>query len=43
MPSQLERLKELLPPLEAKFGPDNPSVQGLKMQIASLDARRQSR
>ena len=25
MPSQLERLKELLPPLEAKFGPDTQS------------------
>ena len=40
MASQLERLKELLPPLEAKFGKDNPSVQGLKMQIASLEKPR---
>ena len=37
MPSQLELLKESLPPLEAKFGPDNPFVQGLKAQIASFE------
>lgn len=37
MPSQLELLKESLPPLEAKFGPDNPFVQGLKAQIAKLE------
>lgn len=40
MPSQLELLKESLPPLEAKFGPDNPFVQGLKAQIAKLEKPR---
>ena len=37
MPSQLELLKESLPPLEAKFGSDNPFVRGLKAQIASYE------
>ena len=40
MPSQLEMLKEDLPALEAKYGPANPFVQGLKMQIASLEKPR---
>lgn len=34
MPSQLEILKKDLAELEPEFGPDNPFVKGLKMQIA---------
>jgi hypothetical protein len=41
MPSQLEYLKESLARLEAKpGGSDNPFVQGLRMQIASLEKPR---
>ena len=32
--SQLELLKAKLPKLEAEFGPANPYVKGLKMQLA---------
>jgi len=35
MLSQLELLKEALQEQEAKFGPGNPFVQGLEVQIAS--------
>ena len=35
--SQLDLLKAKLPALEAEFGPANPYVHGLKMQIASLE------
>lgn len=34
MPSQLELLKKALVESEARSGPGNPFVQGLKMQIA---------
>jgi len=37
MPSQLELSKAKLPELEAKFGPGNPYVQGLRAQIASYE------
>ena len=40
MGSQLEELKESLALLEPEFGSDNPFVQGLKMQIASLEKPR---
>ncbi len=40
MPSQLEWLKKEVVRLEAKFGPDNPFVQGLKAQIASYEKPR---
>jgi len=40
MASQLELLKAKLPRLEAKFGPENPFVQGLKMQIATFEKPR---
>ena len=40
MPSQLELLKQSLARLEPEFGKDNPFVQGLKMQIASLEKPR---
>jgi hypothetical protein len=41
MVSQLEYLKESLARLEAKpGGKDNPFVQGLRMQIASLEKPR---
>ncbi len=37
MKSQLELLKEDLPRMEAKYGPDNPFVKGLKEQIIGLE------
>lgn len=37
MPSQLEFLKEQLARSEARSGPDNPFVKGLKAQIANLE------
>lgn len=40
MPSQLEDLKEQLAKSEARSGPDNPFVQGLKAQIARLEKPR---
>jgi hypothetical protein len=40
MGSQLEELKESLARLEPQFGKDNPFVQGLRMQIASLEKPR---
>lgn len=40
MPSQLEILKKDLAELEPEFGPDNPFVQGLKMQIAMYEKPR---
>lgn len=40
MPSQLEILKEQLKRSEARSGPDNPFVKGLKMQIAMYEKPR---
>ena len=40
MPSQLEELKRKVALLEPEFGPGNPFVQGLRMQIASLEKPR---
>jgi hypothetical protein len=37
MPSQLELLKEALAESEARSGPDNPFVQGLRAQIARYE------
>jgi hypothetical protein len=37
MLSQLEILKQSLAELEPKYGPANPFVKGLKMQIASYE------
>jgi len=37
MPSQLELLKKQLAISEARSGPGNPFVKGLKMQIASYE------
>ena len=37
MPSQIEMLKEKIPRLEAKHGPDNPYVKGLKQQLVGLE------
>lgn len=38
--SQLDLLKEQLKVSEARSGPDNPFVQGLKAQIANLEKPR---
>ena len=40
MSSQLEFLKKQLVRSEARSGPDNPFVQGLKMQIARYEKPR---
>lgn len=40
MASQLELLKRELARAQAEAGPDNPYVQGLKMQIARLEKPR---
>lgn len=40
MPSQLDLLKEQLKKSEARSGPDNPFVKGLKAQIAKLEKPR---
>lgn len=40
MPSQLEALKKALEESEARSGPDNPFVKGLKAQIARLEKPR---
>lgn len=40
MPSQLEELKRKVALLEPEFGPGNPHVQGLRMQIASREKLR---
>lgn len=40
MPSQLELLKEQLARSEARSGPDNPMVKGLKAQIAMREKPR---
>lgn len=37
LPSQLELLKVSLPEMEAEFGPDNPYMQGEKVQTAQLE------
>ena len=40
MPTQLEELKRKVALLEPEFGPGNLFVQGLRMQIASLEKPR---
>ena len=40
MPSQLEELKRKVARLDPEGGSDNPFVQGLRMQIASLEKPR---